>query len=178
MRRLLVAASLLLAGCQAPPVYGPSPEPPVEPFFDSEEAAFEAVDAFMGEYTAAVSELLRTDGGNQDALAVLASDQQLADELAILDKLHERQLTFVGDYTYFGLEIQQFHQDTATSASVQAYVCMDYRTSYYVGPDGAKFEGEADWTPFEAILTATGEKSLVMEELRRWTGRDFCEGSS
>lgn len=176
MRRLLTlaAATLLLVGCEAPPVYGPSPTPSVEPFFANEQEALDAVNAFMEKYVAASDAVYRSGGSDRAALAALTSGSQLQDELDAAEELANKGQTLVGSLGFFGIEIQQVQQDSATEAYVQAYVCLDYRQSQYVAADGVTFEGVRDWAPFEAILTAHGDSRLIMEELRYWTGRDFC----
>lgn len=180
MRRLLTLAAvvLLLAGCESPPVYGPSPTAPVTPFFADEEEALAAVERFMVDYTAAVNLLYQSSGREDAPIRKLASATQVADEMDGVSKLAEDGETFVGSFGYFGVEVQQFHQDSATKAYLQAYVCIDYRQSSYVRADGTTFEGERDWAPFEAILTADRERELFLKELRFWTGRDFCEQRS
>jgi hypothetical protein len=179
VRRLLViAAALLLAGCEAPPVYGPSPTPPVEPFFANKQEALDAVDAFMKEYVVASTTMVTSHGVDQAALEKLVTPEQLAEERAALDQLASQGLTPAGNLGYFGVEIQQFQQDSATEAYVQAYVCIDYRETHYVRSDGSIFEGGLDWYPAEAILYATSSKQLTLHELRKWTGRDFCEQRS
>jgi hypothetical protein len=180
VRRILAlaVATVLLTACEAPPVYHPSPTPSVKPFFANEGEALAAFEDYMDQYVAALSTMVASDGGDRDDLAGLVSPKQLEDELEVLDVLARRSMTFVGAYRYFGAEIQQFNQDSAESAYVQAYVCLDYRESHYVLADGTYFEGETDWAPFEAILTAGQDQRMVMDELRSWTGRDFCENFS
>ncbi len=57
VRRLLAlaVAAFLLAGCEAPPFYGPSPTPTVAPVFDSEEEAFAAAEEILVRYLEASS---------------------------------------------------------------------------------------------------------------------------
>lgn len=180
MRRLiaLAVATLLLVGCEAPPVYGPSPTPPVEPFFANKEEALDAVDAFMKEYVAAVTTMVLSNGADQSALEELVTKEQLDEQRDLLDQLASQGLTLHGKFGYFGLEIQQFNQDSATAAYVQAYVCVDYRESYYTRADGTQFEGNFEWEPAEIMLYADSNQKLVLHDFRSWTGRDFCEQRS
>ncbi len=180
MRRLLAlaAVTLLFTACEAPPYYGPSPIPSVQPFFESKEEVAGAVEPFLDAYLAASNNFLLSGGADREPLMALVSERQLADEVAFLEELQRDGETFVGHYGYFGLEVQQFDQDSPTSAYVQVYLCIDYRESRYLRADGTVFEGERPWSAFEAIMTATSPAQLHLEELRSWTGRDFCEQRS
>src|SRR5690606_19110284 len=109
MRRalaLLGVTALLLTGCEAAPVYGPSPTPSTPPIFATEEEAEAAVAEFMVAYLDALSEFLRSRGSSSEDLKSLASQRQFEDEELGLQDQIDRDLTLSGSYTYFGLEIQ------------------------------------------------------------------------
>ncbi len=178
MPRSLVIAiasiAFLLAGCEAAPVYSPPPEPTIEPFFPEEEDALAAFEAFMGEYVAALTQMTATNGVDDTALRELVGAEQYDADRHFIDLLSDRELTFGGEYAFYGAEIQQWNQDTAEEAFVQAYVCLDYSKIYYARADGTTYQGEAAWAPYEAIMTADASLKLTLDEMRLWTGRDFC----
>jgi hypothetical protein len=174
---LLGIAAFLLTGCEPPPVYGPSPTPTVAPIFDSEEEAVEAAQATLSAYVKASNLMGQSGGTDLSGFEGILSTKQMVDEAEYAAALVAAGKRTTGEFAVISFELQQFDDINPSDTFLQAYVCLDASQIAFVDGQGndLSVEGHASAVPEEFIFRATAESGFVVEEVRKWTGRDFCQ---
>lgn len=174
MRRalaLLGVTALLLTGCEAAPVYGPSPTPSTPPIFATEEEAVAAAARLLDAYMAALTEFGQTGGTKPDLLSSLTTERMLADELDFWTE-NPTVESILGVYRYSNFELQLLDQREPGVAYVQAYLCLAFEGTRVT----ASGEEVVAATPHPVeVLFETVDGELRIDDFRPWTGRDFCE---
>lgn len=181
MRMIFVVAlagALLLAGCGGPaPVVTPT-EAVSEPVFASEEEALAAAERTLDAYVKATDLMSATGGEDVSGFDGLLTANQLADETDQAEDLKAEGKHLVGSHAYFDLRLQQLDQSHPPDVYLQVYLCLDLTNVKYVDANGNETSADdhAPSSPIEAVLVNTPEEPnhLLLEDVRRWTGEDFC----
>lgn len=168
---------ITLTGCQPAAVFTPVPPNAVPPVFSSEEEALAAAEETWIAYIAASNQMGASRGADLSGFEGIVSEEQLADEREAAAEIRDTGKYSTGALDYFGFRRQQYHEDGAPGAYLQAYVCADLANIEYYSADGTllNVEGRALWIPYEVVFVTDGPKPpFVIREVIRWTGRDFC----
>lgn len=145
--------------------------------FTSEEEALAAAEEVWVKYIAAANLMGRSGGTDLSGFEGILSEKQLADEVQAARKLSEQGRRLDGTLGYYVFHLQQYHEDGAPGAYLQAYVCADLSEVRYLNADGSdnSAPGHATWIPYEVVFITDGaQPPFIIREVIRWTGRDFC----
>lgn len=145
--------------------------------FASEEEAFAAAEQVWIKYIDASNRFAASGGKDLAAFDGVVSDTQLEDEIEAAAQLRERDLHTAGGLEYSDFRFQQYHEDGAPGAYLQAYTCLEFGMVQVLDSSGSDVgvEGHDESRPYEVVFVTDGPKPpFMVEKLIKWTGRDFC----
>ena len=176
---LVLAGTTLLAlvGCvpDDDPVI-PDPLPSSTPIFASDEEALAAAEEAYGAYLAVSDQISMEAGAHSERIAPFVTDAYFDELDAEFTKFTESGVHTDGATTFDGVELQQYVDDTAGSATISVYLCLDVANVRVLDSSGA------DVTPavrqsrlaLEVRFEASVDKPVLVDGSEVWSGADFC----
>ncbi|MDH6235969.1 hypothetical protein [Cryobacterium sp. CG_9.6] len=184
VRRILAGSAVLtalaLAGCAAAPIptWTNSPDPVVAPVFASNDEALAAAVTSYEAYGAMSNQITNEGGVNPERITDFVSDAYLAVVLGSFASVQDDGLVGSGSSAFDTVSLVRYDDDSAASASVRVYLCLDVTDVVFtdLGGNVTTPPERRNRIPLEVSLISSPSAStkLVVDKEETWPGNDFC----